>query len=274
MAEAWRSRHVLLDLAHPLLSAMWKNTILGPIWIPIQVGITTIGLAVVFGGLISPDTGEIPYYLFVAVGMLAWRIFDRSLIFTIRSFYRYRRLTSELRVPLVFIPIAMTAMGLVEWGVYLLFILGTIVYYSITGGTVYLNFSPELILAPVGLFWALLLAWGIGFVTGPIFVRARDIRYLLRLVVPFLVFITPVMYPLSQLKGIAAILAQVNPMTAVVELVRLGLFGVGNLGLVGVCSGVAVTIVALILGLVFLGRFGSSLIGAIPRGYMGGEEEP
>jgi lipopolysaccharide transport system permease protein len=262
---ACRSWRVGRDLAGSVVRSQlsFDQMILGPWWIPIGVGLTVAGMTLIFGGVLgTPSIGDVPYLLFLLVGLLTWRVFDRSLMYTVRSFYRFRRLTQTLDIPLVLIPVAATAQGLLEWGAYLLLIVGVVVYYVVADGSLYVALGPELLLVPVSFVWALMLAWGVGSITGPIFMRARDVRILLRLVMPFLMLATPVVYPLTQLSGLPRSVAEANPMAAIVETMRVGMFGIGGVSAWSYVVSVGVTAGTLIAGVTFLSRHGLHLIGA------------
>jgi lipopolysaccharide transport system permease protein len=263
LRDAWRQRRLVLPLGASVLNATVYRTVLGPAWIPIQVGFETIGPALVFGALLNlPSEAGIPYFLFLLVGMMGWRLFQRSLTFTLRSFHRYARLTRQISVPLPLVPVASTAQGAWEFLCYLVFLGGTLSFYAIRDGVNYLNMGPELLFAPVGLLWALLMAIGIGFFTAPIFMRARDVRFILRLVLPFWMYVTPVIYPLSEIgTGPARTVALLNPLASIVELVKSGVLGVGVLEPWAIAWSAGVTVVLLVSGLWFLNARGAELIG-------------
>jgi lipopolysaccharide transport system permease protein len=263
LRDAWRHRSLVPALGASVLNATVYRTMLGPAWIPIQVGVETIGPALIFGALLNlPSEDGIPYFLFLVVAMMAWRVFQRSLTFTMRSFHRYARLIRELSLPLPLVPVASTAQGVWEFLCYVVFVSGTLAFYGFRDGVNYLQLGPELVLAPIGIVWALLLAIGIGFFTAPIFMRARDVRFVLRLILPFWMYVTPVIYPLSEIGGgPARVVALLNPMASVVELVKRGILGGGVLVPWAIAWSLAVTLVLLFAGLHFVNTRGARLIG-------------
>jgi lipopolysaccharide transport system permease protein len=62
----------------------------------------------------------------------------------------------------------------------------------------------------------------IGLFTAPIAMRARDVRFLLAYVMGLWYFVTPVIYPTSYLPEAYRPIAELNPLTAPVELVKYG----------------------------------------------------
>ena len=260
LRDAWAHRGTLIPLGAGMLRVQYRYTVLGLWWIPIVVLFNTIGRTVIFGGIFNlPSPHGVPYFLFILTGSLAWTIFDRSLILGLRGFQRFSRLTKELTFPLLLVPIAVTAQALYLYGFQLLLLLGALVYYSIDMHTVIPGFS--IVLAPIALLWCLLLAWGIGFFTAPIYARARDIRFILRFVLPFWMYVTPVVYPLNQIGGKFRLVAFLNPLAAPVELFKFSIFGQGVVTAPLLLWSAFATLTVLLAGLWFLDRFGRRLIG-------------
>jgi lipopolysaccharide transport system permease protein len=109
------------------------------------------------------------------------------------------------------------------------------------------------------------LAIAIGFFTAPVFMRARDVRFILRLVLPFWMYVTPVIYPLSEIGGgPARVVALLNPLASVVELVKRGVLGGGVLEAWAIAWSLGVTVVLFFGGLWFVNNHGGRFLGIAP----------
>lgn len=263
LRDAWKHRRLAFALGASVLNASVYRTVLGPTWIPIQVAVETIAPALIFGALLNlPSEKGIPYFLFLVVAMLGWRLFQRSLTYTLRSFHRFARLNRELSLPLPLVPVAATAQGVWEFLCYLVFLGGTLSFYWARDGILYLSLGPELLLVPLALLWAVTLAVGIGFFTAPVFMRARDVRFVIRLILPFWMYVTPIIYPLQEIGGgPARVVALLNPMASVVELVKRGIFGGGVLVPWAILWSLGVTAAIFFAGLWFVNTHAGRLIG-------------
>jgi lipopolysaccharide transport system permease protein len=239
-----------------------RFTVLGIWWIPAIVLFDTVGKALVFGRILNvPSAYGIPYLLFLSTGTMTWWLFNRTLLFTMRSFVRFRRQTSTLFVPLALVPMASMWQVALEFSVYAVVLFGYFSVFWFLEGTLYLNVGPEMLFAPLGLIWLLLIVLGLGFFMAPTFIRARDVRFTTRMALPFLMYVTPILYPLSELGGTAGFIARLNPLAAPVETVKEGLLGIGVLPWYSVAVSVTTTIVLLVAGLKFLNHHGLRLIG-------------
>jgi ABC-type polysaccharide/polyol phosphate export permease len=266
LGDAWHNRHLLRGLAANVVMLSFRKTILGPGWILIQALMDTIGKAFIFGSLVQvkgPD--NIPYLVFLLGGMLGWRVFQRTLYITTRAFDRFSRLTRDLDFPLLLVPIASTAQLAFEFAVYTGLLIVALAYYSLRDGHLFLNTGPELFFAPLGLLWALVFAWGLAMFTGPLNSRARDVRHVLRNVVPLWLYLTPVIYPLDRLHGAVRVLAQLNPMAPIVEMIKVGILGAGVVDPKAAAWSLLITTSVFLSGVWFVSRHGARIAG-ISRG--------
>jgi len=78
-------------------------------------------------------------------------------------------------------------------------------------------------------------AWLLGVIAlvpivGPLIVKARDVRYIIRYVLSFWYFLTPVLYATSNLPSKYRVFSEYNPLAAPIELIKNGLLGSGGPG--------------------------------------------
>jgi lipopolysaccharide transport system permease protein len=261
LAETWRHRRVLTHLGGSVLTLQYRQTLLGLWWVPITVLFATVGRTLIFGRLLNVPSAEgIPYFLFMLTGMLGWTVFDRSLLFTLRSFSRFSRVTRDLSFPLSLVPLAATMQGLLQFALHGALVAVAVGYYSFRLDHVLLPLDERVLLAPLGMVWCMVLAWGLGMFLAPTYVRKRDMRFILRMVLPFWMYVTPIVYPLSAVGDRARLLGQVNPVSSPIELLKEGVFGAGEVSLPGLVASATITVLLVVGGLMFMNRFGPRLI--------------
>jgi lipopolysaccharide transport system permease protein len=187
-------------------------------------------------------------------GATCWRLFENSLIWATRSLELNRKLLSKVYIPRLLLPFASLVPAFVELGFYVGFLAAAIAIYSAVDGALYLNLDLALLAVPAALGLALLFAMGIGLYTAVLGATARDVRFSLTYVLGFWYMLTPVIYPLSQVPANFRWVAELNPMTPVVELFKWGLLDAGQVRPVGLA--VAGTVIALLWagGLWFFAR--------------------
>ena len=68
----------------------------------------------------------------------------------------------------------------------------------------------------------------------PLAARARDVRRLAQYVLGFWYFLTPVIYPIDEIPSDYRFLASLNPVTAPIETIKVGLLDIGEVTVLGV----------------------------------------
>ena len=262
LEEAWRSRHLLVPMGMRTIGSMYGGTKLGRAWFVLRPASDVLAKLLVFGGVLGVASGgPAPYLLVLLAALLAWRLFERSLYWGTRSFDRLGRLTRKVDVPLLLVPVATLGPALVECAVYLGFVAIATVAYLFIDGELYLEIGPELLLTPVALMLAAGLSTAVSLWTSVLNAHARDVRHGLRFVLQFWLYLTPVVYPLDEIPDGLRTAAEVNPMTAVVEMSKQGLFGSGEVTALSVGSALAFIAVLTASGLYFFSRHASHFIG-------------
>jgi lipopolysaccharide transport system permease protein len=253
--ELWRHRGLVRFFAGRATQKMYARTKLGKLWIPLRPILDTSSKALIFGGLLGAQTDGAPYLIFFMAGMAAWTLFDRSLYWMTRSLELNRSLVSKLYFPRLLLPISALAPPLVESLVYFALLLVTLFGFLILDGTWYMELDPlRLAAAVAALMLSVALAGAIAMFTAVLGAATRDMRFTLAYITNFWFFLTPVIYPLSQVPERFRGLAQVNPMTPVVELFKWGLLDGGTVSVGGLAWTCALIVVIASGGLVFFAR--------------------
>ena len=265
LREAKRNLHLLRAFFSMVLGFQMTNTILGGWWIPITFFFDTFVKAFIFGSVLNaPSPTGMPYFLFLGAGNAAWWLFHRGTLYSMKSFQRLRHFVRVFDFPLLFVPIVgvfQMTMGLLTS---LGFLFGGFIVFWFTEGRLYLNTSIELLLAPIALIWIGLLAAAWGLFAAPIYLRARDVRQMYKLGLPFVMYLTPIIYPLSAVHGFWGVAARLSPLAAPIELFKKGLLGVGGAPPYSIVTSLVVTLGLLAFGLWFLNRYSLRLIGVEP----------
>jgi ABC-type polysaccharide/polyol phosphate export permease len=261
--EAWRYRRIALTIFWAVLPQNIMRFRLGPFWLIVQTFMSLVGFSLIFGGgvfnLKAP--GGMPYFLFVMVGMMGWQLFLHTLMMSTRGFQRVKML-KDFHLPLLWVPIVGSAQGLIRAFLFMAGYVVAILYLWAARGHLYVQLSPKLLLMSFsGLGLCLIFAWGLGMWTAPLFAWAKDVQHVLRLATPFWMFLTPVLYPIDHLHGKMRLLAEVNPLSSPIEMIKVGLLGAGSVRVYAAIASVAVILFVFFSGVWFITRFGHSLAG-------------
>jgi lipopolysaccharide transport system permease protein len=100
-----------------------------------------------------------------------------------------------------------------------------------------------------------ILGMGIGIIISSLTTKYRDLSILVTFGVQLWMYITPIVYPMSQLgDGIIKKLLMINPVTAPVELLRYAILGQGVIMPFYLMLSVCITIVVLLVGIMIFNK--------------------
>ena len=222
-SDLWRFRDLFLVLAWRDISVRYKQTVLGVAWAVIQPVVTMIIFTFIFNRMENIQSGDgTPYPIFLYTGQLLWQYFSGTLTNASNAMVANASLVQKVYFPRLILPITAATTGLVDFAIASL-ILGTMmIYYGIMPGLTGLITLPVLILT------AVLCSMGVGLFMASLNVKYRDVRYALPFAINILMYVTPVIYPVTMLNGhpwAKTAMIWLNPMSGVISNARAGLLG-------------------------------------------------
>lgn len=261
LAEVWKYKDLIGLFVKRDFISFYKQTILGPIWFFIQPIFTTIVYVFIFGTLASLSTDGIPAPLFYIAGITTWTYFSDCLIKTSTVFRDNTAIFGKVYFPRLIMPLSITLSSLVKFFVQILLLVIMIIFFSIKDNqnfmTINIIFFPVLVLIMAA------QGMGLGLLVTAVSRKYKDVAMLLTFGIQLFMYATPIVYPLSSISGKLKLILQLNPMTTVVEMMRLGFLGKGTVDLFGVLYTVFITIVVLFLGILVFNKVEKSFVDTI-----------
>lgn len=120
--------------------------------------------------------------------------------------------------------VAAVVPSFLEFLIYCGFVAAAVVYYYIRADNLYIDVGVETLLLPAGLLLLVALGLGVGFLTATLAASARHVRFGMQYILSFAYFFTPVVYPITVVPDRFRPLAELNPITGALEMVKRGLF--------------------------------------------------
>lgn len=210
-------------------TSRYRQTILGPLWFFANPIITTLTFTLVFSGVIGISTDGTPPLLFFMSGTLGWNFFSMVLGGTSNSLAGNTHLFSKVYFPRLIPPLATCASSVFNLTIQLLTFLGFYAFYK---------WGPSHTVLPApNLLWLTfiattmhmaVLALGLGLLLSSVTAKYRDLAQIQGYLINLMMYATPVIYPLSSIPPKYQWLANINPMTAVVESIRAVFLGAGT----------------------------------------------
>lgn len=230
---------------------MYKQTILGPVWILLRPLLTTVVFTVVFGRIASISTDGVPDFLFYMAGNILWSYFSGCLQTTANAFLGNARLFGKVYFPRVVMPISVSLSKLITFGAqFFLFLLFVLWYQYKTD----VQISWLCLITPFVLLQLALLAIGIGMILASFTTKYRDLQVLVDFGIQLWMYATPVVYPMSEIPKQWMWVLFINPAAPAIECFRRGWLGSGTFPILWFGVSFIVTIVIALFGMLLFNR--------------------
>ncbi|MBS1736923.1 MAG: ABC transporter permease [Bacteroidetes bacterium] len=253
LKEVWKYRELMLLFVKRDFVAQYKQTMLGPLWHFIQPIFTSIVFLLVFGKIANIPTDGVPPILFYMSGIAIWNYFSACFMSTSGTFLSNAGIFGKVYFPRLVTPIATVISNMVKFGIQLLLLAALFLYYNFHGYP--FHFSAALLMIPVLVLMMAGMGLGLGIIISSMTTKYRDLNILIGFGMQFLMYATPIAYPLSFLQHnkYAAWIAW-NPLTPIVEAFRYSIFQQGSFSAYSLLYSTAFIIVALFIGMVMFSK--------------------
>jgi lipopolysaccharide transport system permease protein len=262
LADLWQYRDLIMLFVRRDFVALYKQTILGPLWYVIQPLLTTLVFTVIFSRVARIPTDGLPPTLFYLAGLTPWNYFAGCLNKTSNTFISNANIFGKVYFPRLAAPLSVVISGLIGFGIQLALFLSVMLYYAVTG--THLNVNPLILLIlPLLSFQVAALGLGFGIIVSSLTTKYRDLTFLVTFGVQLWMYATPVVYPASRIPEKWLWLISLNPMTSVVELFRYSFLGSGTIHLWQVALSLATTLLVLFVGIILFSRVEKSFMDTV-----------
>lgn len=251
LKELWQYRDLIVMFVKRDFKTMYKQTILGPLWIVINPILTTLMQVLVFGNIADISTDGMPQFLFYMAGNTMWLYFSSCLTKTSTTFTANAAVFGKVYFPRLVTPISIVISGLISFGVQFAIFLVTDIYYTVNG-----KIHPGLLvlITPLLVIELALLGMGCGIIISALTTKYRDLAVLVTFGVQLWMYGSAIIFPVSSLPEKWAHLLMLNPIVPIVEAFRYAYTGHGTFSLRYLGIGAILTLVILFVGMVIFNR--------------------
>lgn len=212
------SRELAWRLAVRDISAQYRQAFLGILWafiLPLANTLTWIFLSGT--GIVAVKETALPYPVYVFSGSMLWAILMDAVNAPLRQTNGAKSMLAKLNFPRESLVVSGIYQTLFNAGIKIILLLAVLPFLGVIPGW-------RLVLFPLGLLSLVLTGTAIGLLLTPVGVLYSDIGKGLPLLMQFLMYLTPVVFPMPK-TGIAATLYAINPLTPVILTARNWLTG-------------------------------------------------
>ncbi|MBM7417829.1 MULTISPECIES: ABC transporter permease [Chryseobacterium] len=225
LKEVWKYKDLIYMFVKRDFVSSFKQTILGPVWFFINPIFTTLAYLIIFGNIAGLSTDGAPKVLFYLAGVMLWNYFSTCLTGTSSTFAGNAGIFGKVYFPRLVTPISVVISNLMRFGVQFLLFLVFWLYFLFKG-----EIQPNIwmLATPFLIILMAVFALGTGMIFSALTTKYKDLNMLLGFGVSLYMYATPVIYPVSSLKGITKEIAYYNPLTGIFECFKYGWLGKGD----------------------------------------------
>ncbi len=253
LAELWQYRDLVLLLTRKTFAVTYQQTLLGPLWIIIHPVLSSLIYMFIFGHIADIGTAGIPQILFYFVSSAVWELFAFSMTSNSSTFVSNAYLFSKVYFPRLAVPVSNMFVSLLKFCVQLILIALMLTVFVLKGAVHPLwAYYP---LLPLLFVQMSVLGMSVGILMSSLTAKYRDLLMVVNLLVSLLMYASPVVYPISVIPaGFLKTMIKINPVSELIELIRLIMLGAGEFAPTYYLLGVAITIALSLLSTVVFNR--------------------
>jgi lipopolysaccharide transport system permease protein len=259
--EIIRYREMLFLFVRRDFVMQYKQTILGPLWFVINPLLSTVIYTFVFGQLANIGTDGIPHTLFYYSGTMLWAFFSGCFNDSCNVFIANAGLFGKVYFPRLIIPINYALSNVIKIAVQFALLLVFLFYFIYKGYP--LSPSWFVLLLPFLIIWLAAIGVGAGIIVSSLTTKYRDLNKLVVHALTLAMYVTPVVYPLSEIPARFNWIAYINPICAPVELFRQWFFGSGSASIKMISASLIITFLLVIGGLILFNQNEQNFIDVI-----------
>ena len=263
LRETFQYRDLIWLFVKRDFTALYKQTILGPLWAIIQPLLTTFVFTFIFGNLaglatgdIAPDSG-VPTFLFYMTGTMLFTYFSTNVTHIAKIFIANRSTMGKVYYPRLVQPIATSLSNLIPFTInFTLFIFVWVGY--LISGTTSIQVTWWILLIPLCVLELMVLSIGLGMMISAVTTKYRDLQMLVGFGMQLWQYASPIAYGLFMISNshpdLVLVYTCVNPFTPIVTTFRYALFGSGFFHWLPYATGWGISLFVFFVGLLLFSR--------------------
>ncbi len=211
MQEIVRYRSLLASLVHRELTVRYRRSALGFVWTMLHPLILAVTMTIVFSTVFR---FALPHYsVYFLSEYVGWAFFSQTVVQSMTSMPWNGTIMKHVRVPRTIFVVAATLAGAIHM---VLAIVAVGVIMLATGAGIH----RTVVFLPVGIVVLGVFTLGVASIASAVSVFFADARELIQAVLPAVMYLTPIIYPMSIVPQEYAWLFEANPLLYLLQLLR------------------------------------------------------
>ena len=226
LKEIWDYRDLIWIFVRRDVVAIYKQTVLGPVWFMLGPLFTVFTYTFLFSEVAHLSTDGLPGPLFYLAGTTLWNYFQSCFNGASVTFTANAGIFGKVYFPRLVSPISMVISNLLKLSIQMFTYICFLVYYLVQPNSI-IQINSHLFLIPIVIIILGGIAMGTGVIVSSFTTKYRDLSMVVGVFMTLLMYATPIMYPISAIPEIYKPFLAWNPISPMVETFRYAFTGRG-----------------------------------------------
>jgi lipopolysaccharide transport system permease protein len=217
-------KDLLFILVRRDIIAIYKQTVLGPIWFLFGPIFTALTFTFTFSAIAHISTDGLPGPLFYLSGTILWNYFQAVFGNASNTFTSNAHIFSKVYFPRIIPSLSSVISNLLKLGLQLLVFLIFLIYYASHHKA---HPNHYIFLFPLLVIIMGLMGLGMGLVISSLTVKYRDMNQLTGPMIMLIMYASPIIYPSSSVPEFLKPYIHLNPLVPIIDIFRYSFTGAG-----------------------------------------------
>ena len=210
LREVWKHRNLILVFTEQQIKVHYVQTRLNLLWLVLRPLMLLALFTFVFDGLIHLPGILYPYPLFVLTGFLVWNNFSYMVNEAGNAIVSSQQLVKKMYFPRIILVFSKMLEGVAELVVtfVLILLLMAFLHYPL---------HLQILFVPFFIIMGLICGLAVAIWLSALTIRYRDLNHFVPTLVGFLIWFTPVFYPVTLIPEKYSVFIYMNPISGVIQ---------------------------------------------------------
>jgi lipopolysaccharide transport system permease protein len=200
------------------LASRYRGSALGFVWTLVNPIMLMFVYTFVFKIIFGQTAAGVPFPVYLMTGILAWNFFSTAAIQASVALVSGASLVNKSTFPRIVLPVSAVLANAVNY----LVALPLLIAFILLSGV---HLTPTLLLLPFAFLLLSIMATGLGAFLAALMPFFLDLQHLIEVFFTMWMFLTPIVYPISQVPDSLRPWYALNPMVGIIEFVHTVFLG-------------------------------------------------
>ena len=197
------SKFIIYSLLRKNIIVSYSQSFVGPLYFLLLPLLQTVVFNFFLNNVFETDNSSTESFIFILISMTYWSFFSSLTTKCANSYFLNKRLISKVYFDRLIFFIQTVMLSTLNFAINFLLMLVIIFLFYLFKNNLGIVFSYKILLLPFFIFYSSLFSLFIGIVIAAVSIKLRDLLYGLGFTFQMILFISPVLYSLEKLNGLA-----------------------------------------------------------------------